>query len=88
MKTDAEIRYEERKDMKKQELEKTANWRVFMPKIDLKRCDKNYRCFVVCPHDAVDIKKDGFPAIDASKCTGCLICLRECEPAAISEERE
>ena len=88
MKTEGEIKYDEKLEQKKADVEKTSEWRVFIPRIDLKRCDKNYRCFIVCPHDAIDIRKDGFPSIDTAKCTGCLICLRECQPQAISEERD
>lgn len=88
MKAEAEIKYDEKLEREKPDAEKTSGWRVFLPKIDLKKCGKNYRCFIFCPHDAVDIRKDGFPAIDADKCTGCLICLRECPTSAISEERE
>lgn len=88
MKTEAEIKYDDRLEKKKAEPEKPSSWRVFTPRIDLKKCEKNYRCFIFCPHDAIDIRKDGFPSVDAAKCTGCLICLRECPTSAISEERE
>lgn len=88
MKTEDEIKYDENLEGRKTEREKLSSWRVFLPKIDTKKCEKNYRCFIFCPHDAVDIRKDGFPSIDAAKCTGCLICLRECPTTAISEERE
>lgn len=88
MKAEAEIKYQENPEQKKQEMERTSNWRVFIPWIDLKKCEKNYRCFIFCPHDAVDIRKDGYPSIDAAKCTGCLICLRECPTSAISEEKD
>ena len=62
--------------------------RVLKPKIDLKKCEKNYNCLVFCPHNAISVNKVGFPAIDYNLCTGCLICLRECPTFAITEEHE
>ncbi len=60
--------------------------RISKPKIDLNRCQKNYRCFVFCPRDAIEIKPNGFPFINYDQCDGCLICLRECPATAIVEE--
>ena len=68
--------------------QKVADWRLFKPNIDLKVCQKNYRCVVFCPHNAIQTKKDGYPVVNAESCTGCLICLRECPTSAITEERE
>ena len=62
--------------------------RVIKPKIDLKKCQKNYNCIVSCPHNAISVAKTGFPVIDYNLCTGCLICLRECPSFAITEEHE
>ena len=71
-----------------QQQEQPSRLRVFKPKIDLKKCEKNYNCIVSCPHDAISSRSDGFPVIDYSLCTGCLICLRECPTFAITEEHE
>ncbi|MBI2972156.1 MAG: 4Fe-4S binding protein [Candidatus Aenigmarchaeota archaeon] len=65
-----------------------ANWRVFRPVIDVKKCKKTYGCYAFCPENAIQIDKNGFPFIDANLCTGCLICLRECPCGAISEVKE
>jgi 2-oxoacid:acceptor oxidoreductase delta subunit (pyruvate/2-ketoisovalerate family) len=62
--------------------------RVLKPKIDLKKCEKNYNCIVSCPHNAITRRGDGYPVIDYNLCTGCLICLRECPTFAITEEHE
>ncbi len=71
-----------------QQQEMPARLRVLKPRIDLKKCEKNYNCLVFCPHNAISVNKTGFPAIDYSLCTGCLICLRECPTFAITEEHE
>ncbi len=65
-----------------------SRMRVQKPKIDLKKCEKNFNCLVFCPHNAITIGKTGFPVIDYSICTGCLVCLRECPTFAITEEHE
>lgn len=89
MKSESEMKYDEKKTPVGEGLEKppVAEWRIFTPKIDLKTCGKNYRCVAFCPHNAISIRKDGFPEIDYDKCTGCLICLRECPTSAIFEEK-
>ena len=68
--------------------EQPGRVRVFKPKIDLKKCEKNYNCIVSCPHNAIGRNQAGFPVIDYNLCTGCLICLRECPTSAITEEHE
>ncbi|HLC76782.1 MAG TPA: 4Fe-4S binding protein [archaeon] len=65
-----------------------ARLRVLKPKIDLKKCQKNFNCVVFCPTNAISVGKNGFPVIDYDLCNGCLICLRECPAFAISEEHE
>ena len=68
--------------------EKSCVWRIFKPKIDLKKCGKHMACVIFCPHNCISVDKKGYPVIDYNICTGCLICLRECPSIAISEERE
>lgn len=65
-----------------------ARLRVLKPRIDLKKCQKNYNCIVFCPHNAISVGRGGYPVIDYNLCNGCLICLRECPAFAIVEERE
>ncbi len=62
--------------------------RVLKPRIDLKVCKNHYNCVIFCPHDAIYKNEAGRPVIDYERCTGCLICLRECPTNAISEERD
>lgn len=69
-------------------LKTVADVRQFKPLIDIKKCSKNYKCLIFCPKNAITANKSGFPVIDYNICDGCLICLRECPVAAISEERE
>ncbi len=68
--------------------EAPSRMRAIKPKIDTKKCEKNYSCLVYCPHNAITTDKNGFPVIDYNVCTGCLICLRECPCFAITEEHE
>ena len=68
--------------------ESPSRLRVLKPRIDLKKCQKNYNCVVFCPYNAISINKNGYPVIDYDLCTGCLICLRECPAFAITEEHE
>lgn len=68
--------------------EKPVLLRAGKPVIDLKRCDKTYRCIVFCPENAIKQGKEGAPSIEYDKCDGCLICLRECPTAAIAEAQE
>jgi 2-oxoacid:acceptor oxidoreductase delta subunit (pyruvate/2-ketoisovalerate family) len=65
-----------------------ARMRAIRPKIDPKKCEKNYSCLVFCPHNAISLDKNNIPVIDYNVCTGCLICLRECPCFAITEEQE
>lgn len=78
---------EEQITEKKLEQKEVLPVRVFRPKIDLKKCVKTYRCYAVCPENAI-VMENGFPKINYDVCTGCLICLRECPCGAITEERE
>ncbi len=68
--------------------EKPAVLRSRKPVIDLKKCNKTYRCIVYCPENAIEARKDGYPSVNYDKCDGCLICLRECPTSAIAEVAE
>jgi len=65
--------------------EKPSALRMHKPVIDMKKCDKTYRCVAFCPQDAIEMRKDEYPSINHDKCDGCLICLRECPTTAIEE---
>ncbi len=83
-----EVKYDDKRLPVSQPQPSARPVRVHKPKIDLKKCEKNYNCIVFCPHNAINKNKNGFPVIDYNRCTGCLICLRECPVFAISEESE
>lgn len=85
-----ESKYDEKKlpILNPQMQESPSRLRVIKPKIDTKKCEKNYNCLVFCPHNAISTDVKGFPVIDYNICTGCLICLRECPTFAIAEEHE
>ncbi|MBI4018480.1 MAG: 4Fe-4S binding protein [Candidatus Aenigmarchaeota archaeon] len=89
MKSEGEMKYDEKKLPVGGEPDKpdVSKWRVFTPKIDLKTCTKDYSCVVFCPHNAFDVRKDGYPQINYDRCTGCLVCLRVCPVSAIFEEK-
>ncbi len=87
MKMENEVKYDEKK-LPVIATQPSVPLRVHKPRIDLKKCQKNFDCLVFCPHNAISRNKNGSPVIDYNKCTGCLICLRECPVFAISEEHE
>jgi 2-oxoacid:acceptor oxidoreductase delta subunit (pyruvate/2-ketoisovalerate family) len=64
-----------------------GSWRVFKPKIDMKKCTKCKTCFTVCPDSAINWIKEK-PKIDYDMCKGCLICVNECPVKAISAKRD
>lgn len=84
---DNEIVYDQKKVpvVKNVTEQKMRNYR---PRIDLKKCQKTYNCFLFCPRGAITINAEGHPVINYTLCDGCLICLRECPAVAITEERE
>ncbi len=60
--------------------------RVFRPV--LQRHPKGlFRCYALCPENSIVVEKD-LPKFRYGACTGCLICVRECESRALVEERE
>ncbi|MFC2142787.1 4Fe-4S binding protein [Candidatus Aenigmatarchaeota archaeon] len=54
------------------------------PRIDKKKCTVCHLCFVLCPHNCIEMKNE-CPSIKENECSGCLICLRECPFKAIEE---
>lgn len=83
MKEEKDIKY----DMKKipHSVQKEIKSEGKPPFIELRKCTRCGLCAVVCPHNAIDIKKDDSPSIVGSRCSGCMICLRECPWRAIKE---
>lgn len=84
---EAEIKYDSKKLPVTTAIESEQK-RKFRPKIDLKKCQKTYNCFLFCPTGAIKISSIGIPEINYDLCNGCLICLRECPTGAITEEKE
>ncbi len=68
---------------------KTGEWRTFKPTIDLLKCIKCGKCWMVCPDDAIKQRKeDGKFEINHDYCKGCLLCVKECPVKAIPYELE
>lgn len=42
-------------------------------------------CVAVCQFDALHMGEDGLPHVDASKCTGCGMCIKECPQKILSK---
>lgn len=74
------------------ELMKTGLWRTARPVIDYDLCNRCWwLCGTFCPEGAISVNEEGFPEIDYEHCKGCMICLAQCPPHAISavpERRE
>jgi pyruvate ferredoxin oxidoreductase gamma subunit len=62
----------------------TGLWRTLRPIIDYGRCNRCWWvCSGFCPDGAIRVT-DGTPEIDYEHCKGCLVCLAQCPPHAIS----
>ena len=67
------------------EMMKTGLWRTLRPLIDYEACNHCWwLCSSFCPDGAIKVGKDGRPEIDYEHCKGCLICMVQCPPHAIS----
>ncbi|MBE9503536.1 MAG: 2-oxoacid:acceptor oxidoreductase family protein [Proteobacteria bacterium] len=67
------------------ELMKTGLWRTMRPLIDYDQCNRCWwLCSTFCPDGAIRINDEGYPEIDYEHCKGCMICLANCPPHAIS----
>lgn len=63
---------------------KTGLWRIMRPVIEYDRCNHCWWvCSSACPHNAINVK-DNTPLIDYDHCVGCLICVAQCPPHAIT----
>lgn len=67
--------------------EVTSGMRTFYPVINIEKCTKCLRCFLVCPDGAIDKSKEQIE-VDYNFCKGCGICEKECKLKAISMVKE
>lgn len=66
------------------ELQPTGLWRTLRPLIDYERCNRCWWvCSSFCPDGAISVE-EGRPEIDYDHCKGCLVCLVQCPPHAIT----
>jgi pyruvate ferredoxin oxidoreductase gamma subunit len=64
---------------------KTGLWRTLRPVIDYQRCNKCWWiCSTFCPDGAIDVDENNTPQIDYDHCKGCMVCVAQCPPHAIS----
>ena len=64
---------------------RTGLWRTLRPVIDHDRCNRCWWvCSTFCPDGAIAVDPDGRPRIDYDHCKGCMICVAQCPPHAIS----
>jgi pyruvate ferredoxin oxidoreductase gamma subunit len=67
------------------ELMETGLWRTVRPVIDYDTCNRCWwLCSTFCPEGAISVNEEGFPEIDYKHCKGCMICVAQCPPHAIS----
>ena len=64
---------------------KTGLWRTLRPVIDYQLCNKCWWiCSTFCPDGAIDVDENNTPQIDYDHCKGCMVCVAQCPPHAIS----
>lgn len=64
---------------------RTGLWRTLRPVIDYQRCNRCWWvCSTFCPDAAIAVDAQGHPQIDYEHCKGCLVCVAQCPPHAIS----
>ena len=68
---------------------RTGLWRTLRPVIDHDRCNRCWWvCSTFCPDSAINVDAEGRPQIDYDHCKGCMICVAQCPPHAISAVSE
>jgi pyruvate ferredoxin oxidoreductase gamma subunit len=68
---------------------KTGSWRTMRPVVDYDRCNRCWWvCSTFCPDGAIQVDAEKYPRIDYDHCKGCLICVAQCPPHAISAVAE
>jgi pyruvate ferredoxin oxidoreductase gamma subunit len=64
---------------------RTGLWRTMRPVIEYDHCNKcSWVCGSFCPDSAITVNDEGFPEIDYEHCKGCMICVAQCPPHAIT----
>lgn len=64
---------------------KTGLWRTLRPVIDYAHCNRCWWvCSTFCPDGAISVDDTAQPHIDYDHCKGCLVCVAQCPPHAIS----
>ncbi|HEY5789030.1 MAG TPA: 2-oxoacid:acceptor oxidoreductase family protein [Gammaproteobacteria bacterium] len=63
----------------------TGLWRTQRPVVDYARCNRCWWvCSTFCPDSAISVNAERQPVIDYDHCKGCLVCVAQCPPHAIS----
>ena len=71
------------------ELMPTGLWRTMRPEVDYERCNRCWWiCSTFCPDSAIAVDENNYPQIDYDHCKGCLVCVAQCPPHAITAEPE
>ncbi|NQU57908.1 MAG: 2-oxoacid:acceptor oxidoreductase family protein [Rhodospirillales bacterium] len=64
---------------------RTGLWRTMRPVLDKALCKKCvWVCGSFCPDGVITTDAEGFPDIDYDHCKGCMICVAQCPPHALS----
>jgi pyruvate ferredoxin oxidoreductase gamma subunit len=67
----------------------TGLWRTMRPVIDYQRCNRCWWvCSTFCPDGAITVTAGNYPQIDYDHCKGCMVCVTQCPPHAISSVPE
>jgi len=70
-------------------LANTGLWRTMRPVIDYQRCNRCWWvCSTFCPDGAINVTAGNYPQIDYDHCKGCMVCVTQCPPHAISSVPE
>jgi pyruvate ferredoxin oxidoreductase gamma subunit len=71
------------------EAQQTGLWRTMRPVVDYARCNRCWWvCSTFCPDGAIRVDEEKYPRIDYAHCKGCLICVAQCPPHAITAVAE
>ena len=63
----------------------TGLWRTMRPVIDYARCNRCWWvCSTFCPDGAINVTAGRYPQIDYEHCKGCMVCVSQCPPHAIT----